>query len=228
MSDHPPLQIRGLSSEDVWDHENAFYWFSGPDRLGKALAHWELYKTVVDLPGEVFELGVFKGASLVRFATFRQALEAESSRRIVGFDAFGAFPTDRLTLASDAAFVESFEEGSGRGLSRDEVAAVLARKGFGGVELVAGDVFETLPAHLDARPETRVALLHLDMDVHEPTALALELLWERVVPGGLVVVDDYGAVEGATRAVDAFFAGRGVRVEKLRFYKVPAFVRKPG
>ncbi|WP_210183253.1 TylF/MycF/NovP-related O-methyltransferase [Methylobrevis pamukkalensis] len=87
----------------------------------------------------------------------------------------------------------------------------------------------SIPAYLARHPELRIALLHLDMDVEAPTAFALEALWDRVVPGGLVVVDDYNAVAGATDAFDAFCAARGIgKVEKTPFYSVPAFVVKPG
>ena len=56
------------------------------------MAHYELYKKIIELPGSVIELGVFKGSSLIQFCTFRELLENENSRRIVGFDMFDEFP----------------------------------------------------------------------------------------------------------------------------------------
>jgi hypothetical protein len=220
--------IRGLAADQVWDYENGYYWFAHKSRLNKALAHYELYKSILTLPGHVFEFGVYKAASLIRFATFRDALENDFSRRIVGFDAFGAFPTAQLEKGSDLAFVERFERGGGEGLGVAETHDLLARKGFENIELVKGNVFDTLPGYLEQNPETRLALLHLDMDVLEPTQFALELLYDRVVPGGLIVFDDYNAVEGATIAMDELAAKRGLRLEKLPFYTVPTFARKPG
>ena len=221
------LEIRGLSSRDVWDFENAFYWFSHPSRVNKLLAHYELYKSVVGLPGHVLELGVYKGASLVRFATFRNALENDSARKIVGFDAFGKFPTDKVDLDSDLAFVTDFEKAGGDGISIEDLRALLHRKSFQNIELVKGNVFDTLPVYLDSHPETRIALLHLDMDVREPTEFALSKLYQRVVPGGLVVFDDYNAVAGETEAVDEFVARNKLRLEKAPYYSVPSYVRKP-
>ena len=220
--------INGLDADRSWDWENGYHWFSHPSRMMKFLAHYELYRMIVDLPGEVVELGVFKGASLVRWATFRQALETEDSRRIVGFDAFGKFPTGGLELAADLEFVVSFEDEAGDGLSEAEVAAIFRLKSMRNVHTVAGNVFDTLPTYLERNPATRIALLHLDMDVREPTAFALEQLIDRVVPGGLIVVDDYGAVTGASDAIDAFLAETGLAIEKLPLYAVPAFIRKPG
>lgn len=219
--------IRGLNRQNVWDYENGFYWFSQKSRLNKMLAHYELYKQITGLPGHIIEMGVYKAASLVRFATFRDALENDFSRKIIGFDAFGAFPTNKLEVGADLDFIERFEEEGGHGLSEDEVSGILSSKGFGNCHLVKGNVFDTLPDYLDKHPETRIALLHLDMDVKEPTEFALGILYERVVPGGLIVLDDYNAVAGETIAVDAFIKEHNLRIEKLPFYNVPAFIRKP-
>ena len=69
-------------------------------------------------------------------------------------------------------------------------------------------------------------MLHLDMDVKEPTSFALDLLYERIVPGGVIVVDDYNAVEGATQAVDDFLQKTGLKIEKDPFYVLPSYIRK--
>jgi hypothetical protein len=226
-ADGDELNIRGLSSNQVWDFENGFYWFSAPNRLGKLLTHYDLYKSITGLPGDVFEFGVYKAASLLRFATLRGILENEFSRRIVGFDAFGKFPTDGLSLDSDLTFIDSFEGAGGLGLSRPEVEQIVARKGFRNVGLVEGNVFDTLPQYLERKPETRLSLLHLDMDVKEPTEFVLELLYDRVVAGGLIVLDDYATIAGETEAVDAFVAKRHLKIEKNSYSNTPSIIRKP-
>lgn len=226
-SETGPLSIRGLTSEDVWNYENAFYWFSHPSRLNKLLAHFELYKQISGIPGDIFELGVYKATSLIRIASFRNLIENDFSRKIIGFDAFGKFPTTKLTLQSDLKFVELFENQGGDGITLDETDAIFARKGFENIALIPGNVFDTLPKYLEAFPATRLALLHLDMDVKEPTEYALELLYDRVVPNGLIIFDDYNSVAGETDAVDEFIAKRKLRLEKLSFNAIPSFVRKP-
>lgn len=219
--------IRGLNADKTWDYENGFYWFSPAYRINKMLAHYELYKTIVNLPGDIFELGVYKAASLIRLATFRNLLENDFSRKLVGFDAFGKFPTENVLLKADLNFIESFEGTGGYGLTIEEVTSVLKMKNFQNIVLNEGNIFDTLPDYLDKFPATRIAFLHLDMDVREPTVFALEELYERVVPGGLVVFDDYGTVAGETEAVDAFLAKHQLKIEKTNNYIVPSFVRKP-
>jgi hypothetical protein len=215
------------SADDAYEAENLFYLRSHPSRLAKLLAHYELYRAIGDLPGAVVELGVYKGASLVRFATFRSLLETPYSRPIIGFDAFGAFPRGGVAGEADQAFIDKFEAAGGEGIARPTLEALLAEKGFTDIELVEGDVFDTLPAFLGERPALKVALLHLDLDVYEPTVFALEQLLPRMVGGGLVAFDDYGLVEGATRAADEACARLGVAMEKFPHYRIPAFFAAP-
>lgn len=222
-----PSTIRGLHKSNVWEYENAFYWFSHPTRINKLLAHYDLYKSVINLPGDVFELGVYKAASLVRLATFRNLLENDYSRKIVGFDTFGKFPITNLTLKVDLDFIEDFEKAGGEGLALEEVKNIFKEKSFQNVLLQEGNVFETLPKYLEKYPATRIAFLHLDMDVKEPTTYALTLLYDRVVPGGLIVLDDYNAVAGETDAVDEFLIKHNLKIEKTTHYYVPSFIRKP-
>jgi len=226
-TDTKKLTIRNMNSADAWDHENAFYWFSHPTRMHKMLAHYELYQSILDLPGDIFELGVYKGASLVRFASFRDLLENQHSRKIVGFDAFGEFPTEQVQLEADKHFIERFEQAGGDGLSEDEINAIMAHKGYHNVDLVKGNVFDTLDTYLTKHPASRIALLHLDMDVKEPTAYALDKLYDKVVPNGLIIFDDYHSVAGATEAADEFLAKHRLEIHKTSHYHVPAFIRKP-
>ena len=220
------MNIQTLQQSDAWNYENGFYWFGNPSRLAKLLAHYELYKTILSLPGDIFELGVYKAASLVRLATFRQVLEHELSRKVVAFDAFGKFPRSSLSMESDRKFIDDFERQSGDGLSKTDVESLLKEKPFINYELVEGNVMETLSEYLVRFPATRIALLHLDMDVKEPTEYALDLLFDRVVPGGLIIFDDYSTVAGETDAVDVFIQKHRLQIQKLPFYKIPSYVRK--
>lgn len=217
-----------IYDRDVFDIENSFYLRSDPYRLGKFLGQYEIYKTIVDLPGAVVECGVFKGVSLIRFATFRHALETQESRRIIGFDAFGSFPETGLQRPDDVDFAATHDaQSGGPGIARDELARLLAAKGFGNIELVAGNAMETIGPFFARNDFEKIALLHLDMDVHAPTEAALRQLWDRVVPGGIVMIDDYGTVSGATAAVDEFIAGTGLQIRKAAYYKIPAYIVKP-
>lgn len=167
-----------------FEYENGFYLTSDVYRIGNIIAHYELYKKIVDLPGDVIELGVFKGSSLIQFSEFRELLENEHARKIIGFDVFGNFPGEER-VESDKKFVKEWNEKfKNEFLSKDDIYKSLGRKGINNVELVEGNIVETLPEYLKRNPYTRVALLHIDTDVYEPAKLALEMLFDKMVRGG--------------------------------------------
>ncbi len=80
------------SVAEAYDHENAFYLTCAPGRIGKLLAHYELYQRARNVAGAFVECGIFKGSSLARFAMFRHLFESEETRSLIGFDIFGKFP----------------------------------------------------------------------------------------------------------------------------------------
>lgn len=220
-------QYQPTSAIDVYEAENSFYLCSHPSRMAKLLAHYELYRKIVDLPGAVIEIGVYKGASFMRFASFRDILENAYSRPLVGFDVFGSLPTEGIEEAADQRFIERFETAGGEGISRVNLEELLNAKGYTNTTLIEGNIFTTLPEFLKHHPALKIALLHLDVDVYEPTAFALDQFLPHMARGGLVVFDDYGLVKGATRAADEACAKLDVTIEKLSNYVIPAYFRVP-
>ncbi len=53
----------------------------------------------------------------------------------------------------------------------------------------------------------KISVLRLDTDWYESTKRELEVLWPRLVKGGVLLIDDYGHWQGARKAVDEFFIG---------------------
>ena len=156
-------------------------------------------------------------------AAFRDLIENPYSRKLIGFDIFGEFPVP--DGESDSKFVEKFVSEAGDGISVGEMRAALDRKGVKNYELIPGDIVETLPDYVESHQELRIALLHIDVDVFEASEVILEQLFDRVVEGGVIVLDDYAKVEGETRAVDDFIKGKGLKIEKSPIYHVPSFIR---
>jgi hypothetical protein len=67
-----------------------------------------------------------------------------------------------------------------------------------------------IPERFTDVAERRFCFLHLDVDLLQPTHDALEFFYPRMVPGGVILCDDYGfeTCPGARLAVDGFFASR--------------------
>ena len=65
---------------------------------------------------------------------------------------------------------------------------------------------------MPAQAPDQIALLRLDTDWYESTRHELEHLYDRVVPGGVLVIDDYAYWQGARQAVDEFLEHRSLRL----------------
>ncbi|MGA2184406.1 MAG: TylF/MycF/NovP-related O-methyltransferase [Bryobacteraceae bacterium] len=199
-----------------WESFNDFLLYGATDRFAKILSRYELFKRVAGVPGDIVECGVFKGTGVLFWAKLIQIFHPLSLRKVVGFDTFAEFPAtsevDRQFAAELCA--EAAYEGA-------DPAALMGIAGQCGVrdrvELIRGDATVTLPQYVAAHPGFRIALLNLDFDTYAPTRAALEALYDSVVPGGVVVCDEYG-LSGCSEsdAVDDFLRVRGLSAVRLR------------
>jgi hypothetical protein len=210
---------------NTWDFENGFYLTCKNNRISDFISHLELYKMILGLQGDILEFGVYKGSSFIQFLSLREYYENFESRSIVGFDAYGEFPDD-LKIKSDKTFVKNFEEDGGHGISQTDLDIFLKNKNLSNYSLIRGDIIETLPGYLINNPEKRFSLIHIDVDVYEPTKYILENTWDKIVRGGILILDDYGTVEGETIAVDEFFQNKDILIQKLPYKYKPSFIIK--
>lgn len=214
--------------DDAFAIENAFHLTAPVGRIGKMLAHYELFRLVAGRPGAVVECGVFKAASFARFAAFRDLIGDPALNPLVAFDTFDTFPpTD---LEADHEKLASFlAEAGTSSIGVDQLRQVLRAKGVSGeAELVAGDICETVPAWIASNPDREILLLHVDVDIYEPSRVIFEHLWPRLVTGGVMILDDYGRWEGETRAFHEYFGEAAPEVQRLPFVaSTPVHVIKP-
>ncbi|GIE97301.1 TylF/MycF/NovP-related O-methyltransferase [Paractinoplanes rishiriensis] len=158
-------------------------------------ALYELFKLALPVKGSIVECGVFRGSSFMTFAQLSAALEPTNlTRRIYGFDSFGGFPAvgaqDRPQQTGAAAgdlAADSYAE-----LSR--LLEIYDTDRFLGhlpkAMLVRGDVTETVPKFVADNPHLVVSLLFLDLDLYEPTAVALRHLLPRMPRGAVLAFDE--------------------------------------
>ncbi len=212
--------------ERAFEYENNFYLSCDSSRIGKLIAHYELYKKAQNLPGVIVECGVFKGVSLIRFAMFRHLLGGFHSKKIIGFDSFGLFPETHFT--DDIPLRDKFIQTAGQeSISCNQLISVLKYKNvLENIELVEGNILETVPDYVKKHPELKISLLNLDTDVYEPAVTVLEYLFPKLVRRGVLIVDDYSVFPGETKAVDDYFKTSNVTIQKYPFCSTPCFIIK--
>lgn len=209
-----------------FEYENNFYLSCENTRISKILAHYELYNMIRNTPGAIIECGVFKGVSLVRFCAFRELFENTWSRKIVGFDTFGQFPD--AGFEGDKKVRKAFISDAGdQSISKEQLEQVLKNKDLNkNIELIEGDIRETVPKYVEDNPQLKISLLNLDTDIYEPAVTILEQFYPRIVKGGILILDDYGTFPGETKAVDDYFEDKNVSIRKFPFCMTPSYILK--
>ena len=138
--------------EKAFEYENNFYLSCDITRISKILSHYEIYKMIKEVPGEIVECGVFKGASLLRFAMFREIFGNPFSKKIIGFDTFGKFPETNFQDDKKARskFIDSAGENS---ISKDQLFQILNQKNLNRhLNLIEGDITKKVPHYIETNP----------------------------------------------------------------------------
>jgi hypothetical protein len=67
-----------------------------------------------------------------------------------------------------------------------------------------------IPHCFEPAKDARFALVHIDVDLYDPTRDACEFFYPRLATGGVMVFDDHGfaSCPGATKAIDEYFADK--------------------
>jgi hypothetical protein len=177
---------------------------------------WALYQAIDyivrnRIPGDIVECGVWSGGSMLLAAHALRHF-GDTARRIFLYDTFAGNPKPE---AIDARWDgvpalptwEHHQSGGGRwcfGGTRAHVRGVVTSSGYPAENFVfvEGLVEDTLPA---IRPDA-IALLRLDTDLYRSTYHELVHLYPRLSPGGILIIDDYGAFQGARIATDQYIA----------------------
>ena len=219
---------RGYSSEDLLRNWPAYVMRRDVPRF---LSHYEMFKQVIDLPGCIVELGVFKGASFFTWSMlFETFVPFDRSRKVYGFDSF-----EGLTQFAAADGRDDAASGKIQGGYKCTAAEVVKLTemhnadnmitGTRRANLIVGDIKETLPKFLEENPGLKISLLHFDVDLYEPTKYGLEMLYPLVLKSGIVCFDEYGLIpwQGETRAVDEYFTSIGEQpvIRKHAFTQTP-------
>lgn len=168
------------------------------------------------IDGDFVECGVWRGGHSILAASLFKLLGHPG--RIYMFDTFQGMvePTSEdVELLSHVSASEKFDELTNRKdgwclASLEDVRANCQSLGVADrVTFIEGDVGVTLDDV--SRLPDRIAILRLDTDWYESTKKELEVLYPRLVPGGILIVDDYGHWAGSKQAVDEYFEKHGNR-----------------
>jgi O-methyltransferase len=165
-------------------------------------------ETVLDegIPGDLLEAGVWRGGATILMRAVL-AVHGVSDRQVWVCDSFeGLPPPDAVNFPQDIP--EDLSAVEELAVSQAQVRSNFARYDLldDQVVFVEGWFKDTLATV----PVESLAVLRLDGDYYESTIQILEALYDKVVPGGFVIVDDYGCIPACAQAVTDFRTRRGI------------------
>ena len=170
-----------------------------------------------NVPGDFVEAGVWRGGASILTALWLKH-HAINDRTVWLFDTFAGMtePDAGDVRSRDGKTFEQIRvEHDQAGLGDDGVSAYapldLVQNNFRKAGLdpdaavfIVGAVEETLT--LEKNLPKSVSLLRLDTDWYKSTLAELTVLYPKLSPNGVLLIDDYGYFEGSRRAVDEYFS----------------------
>jgi O-methyltransferase len=171
--------------------------------------HTLLERVVADgIPGDLIETGVWRGGATLLMRGFLAAYNI-TDRKVWVADSFAGLPVP--SHPADAGYDFSVAVAPVLAVSRDEVEDLFRRYDLldDQVRFLEGWFSDTLPN----APIDQIALMRLDGDLYESTMDAITALYDKLSPGGYVIVDDYNDFEPCRRAITEFRESRGITSE---------------
>jgi hypothetical protein len=159
------------------------------------------------LPGDVLEAGVGRGGMSLFLALLLRELQVD--KQVIAVDSFEGLPEP--DVRHDNAYFEEHDYSRSKGAEESVRDLWLRAAGLGvlqHVEFVRGFFAESLET-ID--PERRFCFVHIDADLFDSVHAVLDHLYDRVVDGGVIAIDDFfHPAQGPLRAASAFFNEHGV------------------
>lgn len=212
------------SSDDLSTRLANFPRYARRQQVTRWAALYELFKLILPVKGSIVECGVFRGFSFMTLAQLSAALEPTNlTRRLYGFDTFAGFPA---VGGEDGAHLTGAQPGDLYADSHAELTDLLevydSDRFLGHLpkaHLIRGDVAETIPRFLNEHQHLVVSLLFLDLDLFEPTALALRTFLPRMPKGSVLAFDelDNPMWPGETLAALEEIGLRDIRLRRFEF-----------
>jgi macrocin-O-methyltransferase TylF-like protien len=201
--------------------------------LKRFLAHSHLFQQTLGVPGDIAELGVYRGLGLMTWANLLEAFcIGDRTKMVFGFDNWAGFT--RFAAEDGAEKQEAGKIIGGFNPTDFKQELLSAIDIYDNdrfvpwkprIKLIDGDIAATVPSFLSENPGVRFSLVHFDCDLYEPTHAALNAIWPKLARGGILIFDEYGIHDwpGETAAVDQFLADKpDLRLQTFDWTNAPA------
>lgn len=198
--------------------------FARRQKITRFLSLYEIFKKIIPVKGSIVECGVNSGFSLFTWAHLSSILEMNNITRMVyGFDTFDGFSN---ISEKDNSIYHEPQKGEMSKNSYEELLSLIDvyndNRFLGNlpkIKLIKGDLAQTAPKFIEQNQHLIVAMLFIDLDLYEPTKVALETFLPRMHKGSLLVMDelDHPQWPGETLALLEKLDLKGMEIKRVEF-----------
>ena len=201
------------------------------------------------IKGDLIELGVFNGRSLLTMALLLKKMK--SKKIIYGFDTFSGFPTlskkDHLHNFKNRKYFSQkhfneFKKNkklkyliSQKKINTNNISSsedfsainlkILKKKiklfNLKNIKLIKGDIAKTLPEFFKKNPKISIFSCNFDVDLYEPYKIGLPLIWSKLSKLSFIHLDEYYSLKfpGPKIATDNFLKKENIKIKKNKTRK---------
>lgn len=199
--------------------------FLSRQNCAKFIAQVEMLRMTKGVLGDILECGVYYGGGFMTWCLSSAALEPFNYQcKILGFDTFEGAKgvTDIDTRNPEIArrdgeyYAPCFDDLNEaiRLFDQDRPLSHLPK-----ATLIKGDIRETASKYTEEHPEMAVRIIHIGMNIYEPTFKALEAFFPRMSKGGIVAIDGLNyATAGCMQALREITGEQHIELRVFEYY----------
>lgn len=208
--------IETVLEDDQIDKKDIIYNFPvyvGQVNLARYLCFYDLYNQVSGLSGHIADIGTYKGASFLFMAKMVKLFEPYSITQVHGFDWFNGMEPSKIDDDSiKGKYVADY----------DSLMNMIELQNLKDVAVLHKmDITKELEDFMIKAPHLRFKYIFIDCGISDVLEKSLEVLWPRLVPGGVLLMDHYNCkVSPSESNILEKYIGENI-IEQVKFTRSP-------
>lgn len=188
--------------------------YVGDAKLSGMLYKYELYKKVIDLAGDIAEVGIWRGDSFLFWTKLVKIFEPYNLTQVYGFDWFkGMKPGSEDDIQQDGQYCGEYQH----------LLDIIEWQKLDNIAIVQNmNVINEIEKFVEERPHLRFKLLYIDCGIKEVMEASYKYLYPRLVKGGVLMMDHYNyKVSPAESNIIEKYIGNNI-VHQMPFARQPS------
>lgn len=193
--------------------------FAGHVNIGRYLFFYDLYKQVLELNGNIADVGTYKGASFIFFAKLIKLFELYNETQVHGFDWFeGMKPGQNDNMQYKNTYIADY----------NTLKNLIDIQNLADVAILHKiDLIKETEKFFEKRPQLRFKLIFIDCGIEKVLESCVPLFWSRLVKGGIIIFDHFNCEDSPeeSRIVESIVGNN--LIKQMSFNRQPtAYVVK--